>query len=164
MTRGRWRTSGGFLICEPRSAGRMSVAIHEAAHAVAAHRLGVRVLKIEVFERRRGDHVEQCGRTTAEYDTRHGRIDPFIRAVVGLSGHEAEALMCGRPLSLLPLDDVRALERLGIGARSLDIVGSRCVREFVRRWARDIRRVARVLVVRRTLGRRGFLAALRGAA
>lgn len=136
---------------------RWSTAVHEAGHAVIGELLGGQVRRLWLGTDARN------GMTETLY-TRRGRrrpIDPILLACAHLAGHEAEARLCGRPLSLLPQGDLRALLAMGIErGEPLNAVG-RATRQLVRWHERAIRRVARALLREGRLGRRAFLAALR---
>lgn len=138
---------------------RWSTAVHEAGHAVIGELLGGHVQRLWLGSDARNGMTET-------FYTRHGRrpIDPIMLACTHLAGHEAECRLCDRPPSLLPQGDIRALLAMGVKrGESLNAVG-RATRELVRWHEAAIRRVARALLRQGRLGRRAFLAALRGQA
>lgn len=135
---------------------RWSTAVHEAGHAVIGELLGGRVRRLWLG-------IDARNGMTETFYPRRGRrpIDPIMLACSHLAGHEAEVRLCGRPPSLLPHGDLRALLAMGVErGESLNAIG-RTTRQLVRRHEAAIRRVARALVRHGHLDRRAFLAALR---
>lgn len=134
---------------------RWSTAVHEAGHAVIGELLGGRVRRLWLG-------IDARNGMTETFYPRRGRrpIDPIMLACSHLAGHEAEVRLCGRPPSLLPHGDLRALDGMGIQrGQSLNAAG-RATRDLVRWHERAIRRVAKALLAQRKLSRSAFLAAL----
>ncbi len=155
-----WITRGGRLTRGSFPKDRRTTALHEAAHAVVAHALGQRVTRLWLVQRPAHALRDTRGYTEIVYPKRHGRVDPFARTVVCLAGHEAEHRVYGRPITALPLGDLRDIEAIGVGEKSLNLAGW-LTRRYVRWHLPAIRRVAVALRERGALGRRQFLAALR---
>lgn len=132
---------------------RRATAIHEAAHAVIAEVAGAPVQRVVLSS-------DTVGYAEAAYPHRRGRVDPVVRGVVALAGHEAECRFYGRPKTLLPAGDLRTVEALGCSSDSVNALGE-IARRMVRWYAPQIKRVARALVARGTLNRRQFLQAYR---
>jgi hypothetical protein len=134
---------------------RRAAAIHEAGHAVMAHVVGEQPLRLVLVPGR-----PRNGYTETAYFRRGGRFDPLSRALVALAGHEAEHRVFGRPLDKVPYGDWRTLVGLGLSPITRNLAG-RLARQIVRQHESAIRKVAKALLVRGRLDRRGFLAALR---
>ena len=134
---------------------RHSTAVHEAGHAVVAERLGESVNWVRLHKT---DAVR--GETSVSYLKRKGQIDPVVRAVIAMAGHEAERVIYQRPATLLPLQDRQTVLALGCSEGTLNVVGH-VSRQYVRRYQKEIRRVARALLrAGGRLSRTQFLAAL----
>lgn len=151
-----WRTTGGILHRGSPERDRRTTAVHEAGHAVVAHHLGARVLRLYLDPKE-----PRRGWSESAFQKQHGRIDPIVRAMVALSGHEAEHRIYGRPLRLMPAEDYMTVMKLGVTPSSANVIGW-MTRRYVGWCESDIRRVARALRKRGRLNRRQFLAALRG--
>ena len=139
---------------------RRSTAIHEAAHAVVAHVMGERVELLTISQRitdTLGCKVRH-GNCRIGYTVRRGKSDPISMAVVSLAGHEAEVIMCGRPIQFLPAGDYKDLLKLGCSERNANVVGW-MARKFIRANAKAIRRVAWLLNERGVMTRKQFLKA-----
>lgn len=128
--------------------------IHEAAHAVVAHFLGQKVLRVEVNDK-------NAGHAAVEWRSLAPMPDPVAFAMFCLAGHEAEHKAYGRPLRCLPMGDVKPLDRYGFSDASMSHLG-KLSRKFVRHVWPEIRKVQRALLAKGRLSRRQFLAALRG--
>lgn len=153
-----WIRRGDTLTRGSADKDRRTVAVHEAAHAVVAHRMGERVQQLHLV---RAKPME--GWTKIDYGVRRGRRDPITFAVIALAGHEAEHRFYGRPIGLLPPGDFKAVIDVGCSNKSANLVGW-LARQHVKWFERDIRRVQKELLRRGSLTRRQFLAALRVAA
>jgi hypothetical protein len=158
-----WICSGGRLTRGSIAKDRRATALHEAAHAVVAHRLGQKVLGVGLEQRGPEGSCRTRGWTTVNYKTRGRRVDPIAVGVVSLAGHEAERIAYARPRTLLPLGDLREVYRLGVAThQTLNLLGW-FARRYVQHNLPAIRRVALVLNQRGSLSRRQFLAAMRAA-
>ena len=161
MKRKGWTHRGGILTRGTVAKDRRTTALHEAAHAVVAHRLGEKVTRLWITQRGREGRCRTKGFTEIDYLKRSGRINPFTRTIVCLAGHEAEHMAYGRPIALLPEGDLSDLYALGMTTdESLNLAGW-VTRRYVRWNLPAIRRVGGELVARGRLSRRGFLKALR---
>ncbi len=138
-----------------------TTALHEAAHAVIAHRLGHKVQRLWIESLPKRGLRNTRGYTETCYKTRNRRPDAFAVVVVALAGHEAEHMVYGRPITALPMSDLRDIYRCGVAtSQSLNLAGW-ISRKCVRRDMKAIRRVAVALRVRGSLNRRQFLAVIR---
>jgi hypothetical protein len=143
----------GLRLRTPRLA-RWSTALHEAAHAVVAEVSGAPVHRLWL-------ESDNVGYAEASYPKRRGRIDPVVRGVVALAGHEAECRFTRRPKRLLPYGDYENVLSLGCSPDSVNALGE-IARRMVRWYAKDIKRVARALIANEgRLNRRQFLRAYR---
>jgi hypothetical protein len=145
----RWVVRGGFLRPTDKRVSLKSVAHHEAAHAVIAEVCGAQVQRVVIR-----DYLN--GFSEAAYRKRRGKIDPVVRGVVSMAGHEAEVRFYGRPIRMLPRGDYEAVRSLGCSDDSVNALGE-IARRLVRWHAPRIRRVAKALLKRGQLNRRQFL-------
>jgi hypothetical protein len=157
-----WIHRDGILTRGTAAKDRRTTALHEAAHAVVAHRLGAKVRRLWIVQRPVRNLRNTRGYTEIWYPKRQGRIDAFARTIICLAGHEAEHRVYGRPITALPLGDLHDLYALGMATdASLNLAGW-TTRRYVRWHLPAIRRVARALLTHGDeLSRRQFLAAVR---
>ena len=159
-----WIVHRGVLTRGSVEKDRRTTALHEAAHAVVAHRLGEKVTRLWINQRGREGRCRTHGFTEIVYLRRGRKLNPFSRMIVCLAGHEAEHMVYGRPHSLLPRGDLRDIYALGMTTdQSLNLAGW-LTRRYVRWHLPAMRRVAKELGARGKLDRRGFLRALRASA
>ncbi len=88
------------------------VALHEAAHAVVAEKLGCRVDVVKLTRNDRG----LCRYRTPK------RPDPLVLAMIAMAGHAADVEWSGLRVGLVPVDDHRFVRRLGFSGRSLPTI------------------------------------------
>lgn len=157
-----WTIRDGLLTMKDPVRDRRATAIHEAGHAVVSELVRERVQRVGLTSRylRNSSYTGLRGFCNTLYSKQHGRIDPIHRAVIALAGHEAEVYLCARPVTLLPLEDLQVIRRLGCSDDSVALAGQ-ISRRYVRWNAKDIRRVAREILKYQMLSRRQFLKAYR---
>ena len=139
------------------AAGDMrSTALHEAAHAVVAHRLGAKVLRLWLIQRNR----RTLGKLTSGFtETEWKRPkDPLAFVLYSLAGHEAECAIYGRPLTSPPEGDWVGCRKIHCSAAALNWAHW-STRRIVMASMPEIRRVQRALLVGGRLTRRQFLKA-----
>jgi hypothetical protein len=149
---------GNFLGRRSLAEDLRSVALHEAAHAVYAERLGGRVLRVWL-ERKR---LVTRGWCEMLWPKRKGHTDAFARALELLAGHEAEHRVYGRPINQLPSLDWRDLKLLGLSYKSACLAGW-LTRKILPEYLSAIRRVQRALITKGELSGREVRRILRSA-
>lgn len=152
-----WRDTKGILSRGTPEKDRHSTAIHEAGHAVLAHRLGQRVQWLVL-----ASDCPYAGATSVFYKSQKGKIDPLVMGIVALAGHEAEHLVYQRPITKLPAEDYKTIVMLGFSPDSISVVG-KITRRLSCTFEKDIRRVAKALLKTDSLNRRQFLKVIREA-
>ncbi len=160
----------GMLGCQSRAdRDEFSIAMHEAAHAVVAMRLGlpVRYVSIEQYQSEEGDCLD--GRTCCEWEALHDTIDNrtlCTRAFASAyAGAWLDAIVSGTSftdsLNKLPSDGravKRVQERLmsweGVtfpDTKEVSLDGAELARTTVQQEMSSIERFAKMLVTKRSL-------------
>lgn len=128
-------------------------AIHEAAHAVIGHALGLHVHSLSVVKK--GDafgHVVFSWRK---------KPCPVVISAMFMAGHEACVLWCGHAAHRVPRQDWKDMGKAGVSARGAGIVRPELLRAL-RQYKRVIFAVARELERSGRMSRRKFLAVVKG--
>lgn len=128
-------------------------ALHEAAHAVIGHALGLHVCSLSVV--RKGDALGQVVFSWRK------KPCPVVMAAMLMAGHEACVLWRGHKVDRVPGSDWDAVRRAGVS-----VTGVRLVRPellwALRQYKKLIFAVARELDQSGRMSRRKFLAVMKG--
>lgn len=125
-----------------------AVSVHEAAHAVVTHQLGLKAMGLEKINDDEGFS-----------DNEHPEC-PVTAATIILAGHEAEILWLGQDPKMFPAEDLKNLEQLGVSITGCNIVRDPIIK-FLRSHKKLIWSVAHELDKRKKVSRRLFLKLVR---